>query len=415
MSTRYAISLDVLAEATVGAAELEHTHSGFSPRRLPLWTRAQHADPGIDWVSGHTAGVRLRLHTAARELTLNATFIRDVDADATSAPFPMVVVVEADGVVVGQQHVADSAFVVAHRDGTVTTVDEPPSAFALHLGGNGIERIVDVWLPHNAQTVLYASDADAPVHAASQLEGPRWLHYGSSISHGREVESPLGPWTQQASRTLGIELLNFGFAGNAILDPFVAHSIGAADADVITLKVGINVVNADGMRVRTFVPALHGFLDIVRAHHPLTPIAVITAVSCPSHEHVPGPTREVAPGRYAGTPRPMPPGDGSLTLERTRGLVTAVVTGRAQTDPLLWLVDGRELFGPSDVHHLFDDLHPDQEGHDLIASRFATLATTTDHPLGSAFGAALAGTDVREWEGARRPPSTPGPTSGEPS
>jgi hypothetical protein len=37
-----------------------------------------------------------------------------------------------------------------------------------------------------------------------------------------------------------------------------------APADLITLKVGINLVNADSMRERTFRPAVHAFLDTIR-------------------------------------------------------------------------------------------------------------------------------------------------------
>lgn len=58
--------------------------------------------------------------------------------------------------------------------------------------------------------------------------------------------------------------------------------------------------------------------------------------------------------------------------------------------------------------HLSDDLNPDQVAHGIITSRFVALATNTDHLLVAAFANALGGPDVREWEGARRPPSTPG-------
>lgn len=35
-------------------------------------------------------------------------------------------------------------------------------------------------------------------------------------------------------------------------------------ADLISFKMGINVVNTDAMRLRAFTPALHGFLTIIR-------------------------------------------------------------------------------------------------------------------------------------------------------
>ncbi|MDJ1113816.1 GDSL-type esterase/lipase family protein [Microbacterium dauci] len=404
----HAVPLSTLRAATFGAADIEQREDGFMPRRLPRSTRIQYADAGVDWISSHTAGVRLRLNTAARRLRVRATFIRNVDSDAPAPPFPVTVVATTDGVVVDRCDLDDGTLIVAAPDRTSTVLPGEVSVVDLHLGGDGSEREVQIWLPHTAQVIVHGAEADAPAEASAASDRPVWLHHGSSISHGLEADGPLGPWPQQAAAALGVELLNLGFAGNALLDPFVARTIAAADADVITLKLGINVVNADAMRERTFVPALHGFLDIVQDGHPHTPVAVITAISCPSHEHTPGPTRRLESGRFAATPRQVNPGDGTLTLQRTRELVGHVVTQRAAEDPQLRLVDGLELFGPDDAALLYDDLHPNQDGYDLIAARFTGLARTLDHPLGRTFASVLAGTTVREGEGARRLPTPPG-------
>ena len=39
-------------------------------------------------------------------------------------------------------------------------------------------------------------------------------------------------------------------------------------ADLISVKLGINLVNTDLMRLRAFGPAVHGFLDTIRDGHP---------------------------------------------------------------------------------------------------------------------------------------------------
>ncbi len=95
-------------------------------------------------------------------------------------------------------------------------------------------------------------------------------------------------------------------------DPFVARAIAGADADTITLKLGMHVVHANAMRLRTFIPPLHGFLDLIREGQSETPIAVITSINCAAHENTPGSTWESAPGHYAGTPGEQRPGDGTL-------------------------------------------------------------------------------------------------------
>lgn len=167
----------------------------------------------------------------------------------------------------------------------------------------------------------------------------------------------------------------------------MARTIAAQPADVITLKLGINIVNVDGMRRRILLPALHNYLDLIREGHPATPILVITPITSPSHEDLPGPTREVAPGKVGGTPRAWTPEDGTLTVARIRDLIAAGVSSRQPEDPHLHLLDGRLLLGPDDVARLPDDLHPDDAGHRLMADRFGRLARDRATPVGAAFAA----------------------------
>jgi hypothetical protein len=384
------IPLSVLAESVAGAVELEWFEDGFSPRRLPSWTRERQPDIGIQRIAGATVGVRLRLRTSARFLTLDFLFARAGDT-ATGRPRQTVqLAVEVDGSLT-DRHELDAGIVhLDYPDGT-TDIDGAPSRITFSLGGDGeTVRNVDVWLPHASEAVVRGGSADAPVVAAAPLQGARWIHHGSSISHCMEADGPLGPWPQQVSRALGIPVTNLGFAGNALLDPFVAQTIAGLPADVITLKLGINIVNLDGMRTRTFGPAVHGFLDLIRQGHPQTPLVVISSITSPVFENTPGPSRERTPGRYGGTPREELPGDGSLTIARTRESLERVVASRAD-DPQLYFLDGRRLLGPDDAARLYDDLHPDQAGYDLMAGRFVDLAKDGNTALGRAFSGLLNG------------------------
>lgn len=49
-------------------------------------------------------------------------------------------------------------------------------------------------------------------------------------------------------------LLNLGLGGRALLDPVVARVIRDTSADLISLEIGINLVNTDLIRLRAFVP-----------------------------------------------------------------------------------------------------------------------------------------------------------------
>ena len=132
-----------------------------------------------------------------------------------------------------------------------------------------VEAEVEGWLPYGEVTTHVALRVDAPVTPSRSAQGPRWVHHGSSISHGASADAPTGTWPVVAARRAGLDLVNLGFSGNAVLDPFTAQAIRDQAADVITLKIGINVMDHDFMRPRAFRPAVEGFLDVVRDGHPV--------------------------------------------------------------------------------------------------------------------------------------------------
>ncbi|MFF2052892.1 GDSL-type esterase/lipase family protein [Leifsonia sp. NPDC058194] len=378
--------LSTLAESVRGAIELDARDGGFAPRRLPAWTRAHQAGPAIHLMADQTLGVRLALLTAATLLEVEVAVAR-IAAPAGYEQRPASFELDHDG---GTERVDLTEGTLIHGDpsGEVRREEGLPSTLRWTLGGDGVtERPVTLWLPHTAEVVVRAARADAPLRPAPASAAPHWVHHGSSISHGGEADGPRGPWAQRAATALGLELTDLGFSGNALLDPFVARTIADLPADVITLKLGINIVNVDGMRRRTLLPALHNYLDVIRQAHPQTPLLVITPITSPSHEDVPGPTREVAPGKVAGTPREWTSEDGTLTLARIRDLIAAAVASRQGDDPHLHLLDGRLLLGPDDTGRLPDDLHPDDAGHRLMADRFARLAREDGSPVASAFAA----------------------------
>jgi hypothetical protein len=56
------------------------------------------------------------------------------------------------------------------------------------------------------------------------------------------------------ARLAGVDLENLAFAGQCKLDQHVARTIRDLPSDAISLKLGINVVNGDTIRERTFIP-----------------------------------------------------------------------------------------------------------------------------------------------------------------
>lgn len=366
-----------VARLVEGAAETEvGPHGGVLPRRLPAWARTRHDDPFFTLMELCPAGVRLRFVTRARtvHVQLHTTVVQP---DGGGSPRPRFLAVTAGPdevrsvpIPAGDVVVVDTSSVVQARE------TRQPSWVDVDVTRPDLGTPVELWLPHDCLVEVVAIHADDVVQPAPPDERLRWTHYGSSISHGFEAPTPDRTWPAHVAIAAGWRLHNLAFGGNAQLDPFVARMIRDTAADLVTLKVGINLVNADSMRRRAMLPSLHGFLDLVRDGHPSTPIVLITALACPVHEDAAGPsvTRD---GRAAAAHRHLEADDGALTLAATREVLAQVHADRSPLDPHLHVLDGRSLFGADDTRHLYDGLHPDPEGLMLIARRFPSALATS--------------------------------------
>jgi GDSL-like Lipase/Acylhydrolase family len=352
-----------------GALDLERTGRGLRPRRLPGWTRPQLPDPMMDLMVRCTAGVRLVLRTEATRLALTLHVVRMA---LPFGPAPAVLDLLADGELLRRVPVRGGDLLrfttgtgqpelLPGATETVRFVDLPPGRKELEL-----------WLPQTAGCDLVALTADAPVSPGRVSRRPHWVHYGSSVSHGMEAEGPSGTWPAVAAAAAGLRLTGLGFSGNAVLDPFVARSIRDLPADLISLKIGANIVDGVSMRLRTFLPAVHGFLDTIREGQPDTPVLVVSPICCPALEDCPGPT---VPDPRTGVRRsvgdPAETALGALTLSTVREQLELLVRERARSDSALSYLDGRRLLGPDETAALCDGLHPDAAAHQRMGVRFA--------------------------------------------
>ncbi|GAA3440474.1 GDSL-type esterase/lipase family protein [Kutzneria kofuensis] len=371
------ITTPITAELVRGALELERTERGVLPHRLPARARVQIPDGQLALAEAQPSGVRLVFRTEATAVELDALRTKNFYVDGPERPdgvYDLLV----DGRLHGQAGVTGGNMLrITMATGAAETVPGPVGTVRFDLPTGSKE--VAIWLPYNEITELVALRTDAPIEPVV-TDRRVWLHHGSSISHGSNAASPSATWPALAAATAGVELINLGFGGSALLDPFTARAIRDTAADVISLKLGINLVNHDLMRLRAFGPAVHGFLDTIREGHPNTPLLVISPIHCPIHEHTPGPAMPFRDGdtlRFQATGEPAP---GKLTLTVIRDELSRIVKQRAADDPDLHYLDGLELYGEGDPA-LPDNLHPDAETHRLIGSRFAPLAFGPDGPL----------------------------------
>jgi hypothetical protein len=380
------LSTPLTAQFLHGAAELERTARGLRPHRLPEWVREQFPDPQLLMAEGQPSGVRVVLATSARTVSLVTHPLRVAYRGADRPRGAVDLVLDGEPVA---SSVLDGGDLIEVDLGTGATELRPgPPHTTTFDGLPAGDKLVELWLPHNESVEVVELRSDAPV-APVEPSGRVWLHHGSSISHGSNASTPTQIWPALAARLGGVQLRNLGLGGSALVDPFLARVIRDAPADLISVKLGINVVNLDGMRLRTFVPAVHGFLDTIRDGHPTTPLVLASPIFCGIHEDTPGPgaidpdTLGTGQVRFVATGRSEEQQQGKLTLKVIRDALAAVVERRG--DPNLHYLDGTTLYGADDAveHPLPDALHPDTATHRLIGERFARYAFTGTGPFTS--------------------------------
>jgi lysophospholipase L1-like esterase len=382
------ITTPVTADLVRGALDLEHTAHGVLPHRLPARARAQCTDPQLAMAEAQPSGVRLVFRTRATAMELDTLPTKRVYVGVPPRPdgvYDLLV----DGRLTGQASVPGGNTLTIDMAGGTAEHRPGPVGTLRFTGLPDAVKDVEIWLPHNETTELVALRTNAPVEPAPDRGRKVWLHHGSSISHGSDAASPTTTWPALAASLAGVELINLGLGGSALLDPFTARALRDTAADLISVKIGINLVNTDLMRLRAFTPAVHGFLDTIREGHPTTPLLVVSPILCPIHEDTPGPSVPDFSALSAGRLRFRAAGDpaeranGKLTLTVIRDELARIVEQRAAEDPNLHLLDGRDLYGDADSAELPlpDELHPDAATHRRIGERFAKLAFTAGGPF----------------------------------
>jgi hypothetical protein len=357
-----------------GAVELETTQYGVLPHRLPAWARAQTNDGQLAMAEAQPSGVRIVFRTTANEIELEVLPTRVVYAGAPAMPdgrYDLLV----DGRLTAQASASSgNVLTIDLSTGTADLAPGSPTTVAFTELPDR-DKFVEIWLPHRERTELVALRTNAPVEPQPGQGKKIWLHHGSSISHGSNADSPTATWPALAAARGNVELTNLGFGGGALLDPFTARTMRDLPAGLISVKIGINLVNSDLMRQRAFGPAVHGFLDTIRDGHPDTPLLVVSPIYCPIHENTPGPgAPDFTDGKVSFRATGDPSEPGKLTLTYIREALAEITAARAKTDPNLGYLDGRDLYGEADfaIRPLPDQLHPNAATHRLIADRFAS-------------------------------------------
>src|SRR5438270_10094120 len=173
----------------------------------------------------------------------------------------------------------------------------------------------------------------------------RRIAYVDSVAKGWAASGPALAWPAVAGRKHGLDVANLGYAGAARGEVASAEQIAALDADVISITHGTNCWTRTPHSVDMMRAAVAAFIDVVRQGHPDTPIVVVSPVVRPDAEET--------PNRLGAS---------------LRDLRAAMEEAAAARDVVL--IPGGELIGPD---NLADGIHPDDEGHRILANVFVVL------------------------------------------
>lgn len=168
------------------------------------------------------------------------------------------------------------------------------------------------------------------------------VFYGTSITHGGCADRPGMSYEALLSRRLNIDFINLGLNGCGRGEPAVMELLAEIDAACFVLDYSQNQKSVEDLEA-AYGPSI----DILRSHHPETPILSITPVYW--------------------TPE-LPGSERGRQHERMREVIRRAVSERfARGDTHLHLLEGYHLLGPDQGDGLVDGLHPNTLGYYWMA------------------------------------------------
>ena len=305
-----------------GTVSVEHAAEYVRPWRIPFDIRGLYQE-GLRWTAATGAGARVAFSSDTTSVTTVA-FVPEglVKYDLT-----------VDGELVGTAEAEDGD--------TISFTDLPAG-----------EKRIELWFGPAPSSGLRSLELSDGASLGSFVdERPKWITYGSSITHCGAAASPVFTWPAVAARLAGFNHTNLGFGGQCHLDPLIATVMRDLPADYLSMCVGINIMGGGTLNLRTFGPGIVGFVRIVREKHPDTPYIVMSPIHNP--------------------PRESAPNAAGMTLQIMREEAEAAVEAlRDHGDANIHYVNGLDIMGSDELHHLPDELHPDADGYKAMGKRF---------------------------------------------
>jgi hypothetical protein len=206
-------------------------------------------------------------------------------------------------------------------------------------GKNRARREITIYLPYGRPLKIQAIvvTPGATVWRAKDFVRPKpVVYYGSSITQGIAASNPGLIYQAQLSRWLDVDFVNLGFSGNGFGEPALARAVAELEVACFVVDYWANPPT------ELYRSTLPGFIDILRAKHPTTPILVTGPYYNPS-EDVPGEA-------------------GARQIEKRAFAREFVAKRRAEGDARIVHVDGLEMLSREQADGLVDGRHANSMG-----------------------------------------------------
>jgi hypothetical protein len=222
---------------------------------------------------------------------------------------------------------------------------------AVEKGAAFDPELIRILLPFDWKCRLVAIEGDIELPTPEQTPQHKLLAYGSSITHGGSAVAPSGTYAMRTASLLGMDLINLGFAGSAMLEQEIADFItGSIDWDIAILELGVNVL--DSWSIQEFACKVDDFVSAIAGRNAEKWIFCTDIFTMRMDL------------------------EGNAKAHEFRGVVRKLVQRLHQ--PKLVYLPGTELFPEASLLSA-DLVHPSAAGHELIAANMAAWIEKNIH------------------------------------
>lgn len=254
-----------------GCAELEKIPCGaIAPLRVPMYVTKCLSERG-QMQSRANTGIELRFVINSGDVKI--TMHTDDDARGEATVFHGEFL--ADWPETTKEYRGDST--------TFTVVQSPNIAELRKIArscGHGFSPDVVRIMFRGERVKILSIDGDISIPTEEMLPKRKYFAYGSSITHGSIGLHPVYNYTSRVAKHFGADVLNYGFAGSACLEPSMADYIADnIEFDFATLEMGVNILGIDS---EDFEKRVRYFVKRIAQSHPESRIFAIDLYLCHS-------------------------------------------------------------------------------------------------------------------------------------